>query len=132
MVKTVLLIMFAFIFLLESLFPRGLALTEYSKLFKLIEHYQEHVFEEPLNQIGFGEFVWMHYNPTSDHENEAHHHEQLPDLNTGNTVVGLIYGSFESALNPLLSNFVLLNMLLPEYKNGYQFVFSLDLIHPPQ
>jgi hypothetical protein len=131
-VKIVLSIVFAFIFLLESLFPRGLALTEYSKLFKLIEHYQEHVLEELPNQMSFGEFVWMHYNPTSDHENEAHDHEKLPDLSTGNTFVGLIYGSFESSFKPLLSNLALLNMLLPEYKNGYQFIFSLDLIHPPQ
>ena len=124
-------IVFAFVLILESLFPRGLALSEYSKLFKLVEHYQEHVLEAS-NQMSFGEFLWMHYNPTSDHENEEHHHEQLPDLSTSTPFVGFIYESFEGTLAPLIAKFVVFNALLPEYKNGYQYLFSLDLIHPPQ
>jgi hypothetical protein len=120
-----------FLFLVESLFPRGLALVESSKLMKLVEHFQEHVLASD-NQMSFAEFLWMHYNPNSDHENAEHHHEKLPNLGNSNTFIGFIYESISSNISPLTSTLRLLNALLPEYKNGYHFIFSLDLLNPPR
>jgi hypothetical protein len=129
--KSLITISLGFLFLVESLFPRGLALVESSKLMKLVEHFQEHVLESK-NQMSFAEFLWMHYNPNSNHENNKHHHEKLPNLSNSNTFVGFIYESITNKISPLVSNCNLRNVLLPEYKNGYQFIFSLDLLHPPQ
>ena len=129
--KSIVAIPLLFIFLLESLFPKGLALAESSKMVKLFEHFQEHVLESG-NEIGFAEFLWMHYNPNSDHENEEHHHEKLPNLSLTNSFVGLFYQSFNEYFSPVSISYALLYSNLPEYKNGYHFLFSLDLLNPPQ
>lgn len=119
------------IFFLESLFPRGLALAESSKMIQLIGHFQEHVLESG-NQISFTEFLWLHYNPTSDHENSEHHHEKLPNLNLHSSFVGFIYEGFSILTTPIFSTFGRQFVAIPEYKNGYRFLFSLDLLNPPQ
>jgi hypothetical protein len=130
-VKSIIVIPLLFIFLLESLFPKGLALVESSKMAKLVEHFQEHVLESG-NEIGFAEFLWMHYNPNSDHENEEHHHEKLPNFSMTNSFVGFIYQSITELFGPIDISYAMLVSTLPEYRNGYHFLFSLDLLNPPQ
>ena len=108
-----------------------MALAESSKMAKLVEHFQEHILESG-NKISFAEFLWMHYNPNSDHENDEHHHEKLPNLSLTSSFVGLIFQSVNDLINPLvITNFALASKL-PEYRNGYHYQFSLDLLNPPQ
>lgn len=129
--KAIFAVGMSLVFLLESLFPKGMALTESAKMFDLMGHFQEHMLESG-NDMSFAEFLWMHYNPDSDHENEEHHHERLPNLSLQSAFVGIIYESFNAIVSPVLAISFDSEITLPEYKNGYFYLFSLNLIHPPQ
>ncbi len=122
----------SFTLLLESLFPNGLALAQSAKMFQLFNHYQEHLLESK-NEISFASFLWMHYNPASDHEDASHHHENLPKLHFGQVFFSNCLSTVTSILPENNFDFSRLSFLkLPEYRNRYHFLFSLDLLNPPQ
>ncbi len=116
---------------MESLFPKGLAMAEASKVFQLVEHYQEHV-ECFGDEISFVEFLWMHYNPDSKHEDASHHHERLPDLNVHSGFVGICAQQFLPTLEPLNIVKIIPVKSIIEYSNAYVFLFIIDVLNPPQ
>lgn len=107
-----------------------MAVGESAKLFKLIEHYKEHR-DDPKQSINFIEFLSLHYNPDSSHEDESHHHEQLPNLHAVAITIWTISQAF--VYTSLIS---LVSYELPEshmaFLNSYHFLFTWDILNPPQ
>lgn len=129
--KSLSAIFMALLFLMESLFPRGLSMSEISKAYELIEHYQEHL-SEVSDNISFAEFLWMHYNPASDHDDASHHHERLPKLTLGSGFIGICLPVLENFLQSKAVIKHLTSLHPVEYKNGYYYLFFIDVLNPPQ
>jgi hypothetical protein len=121
----------ALLFVGESFFPRGLAMSEISKVYELIEHFQEHLVEIG-DDISFAEFLWMHYNPASDHEDASHHHERLPKLTLGSGFVSICLPVVQNMLQVNTVTKYLISLQPIEYTNGYYYLFFNDVLNPPQ
>jgi hypothetical protein len=129
--KVVVTSFLAVLFLVESLFPKGVALTESFKIFQLVSHYTEHVCEFK-DDISFGQFLWMHYNPESDHEDASHHHEKLPDFHSQTVFVSICFNPFKTWVQVSSGIEILNRLFVSAYENKYFFLFSSDLLNPPQ
>ncbi len=129
--KVVMALILCITIFLESLFPKGLAMAESARLTQLFEHFKEHNahLKQPLN---FSEFLWLHYNPDADHEDASHHHEKLPQFQTGLVfMLGLVSAIANFNYDSITSAKYLLTKL-PEYSNKYFYLFALDVLNPPQ
>ena len=129
--KSVGAVLMATLFLLESLFPKGIALTESSKFFELVQHYTQHV-QEFKDDISFMDFLWMHYNPESTHDDASHHHEKLPNFHTQTAFAGLCTTFYKVWANQSTGIEILGKLPVSIYENKYFFLFSSDLLNPPQ
>lgn len=129
--KSLIAILTSALLLLESLFPSTLALAESSKLSNLYSHYLQHQTISEGSE-SFANFLWMHYNPDSNHEDASHHHEKLPCLNVHHAFFGAITPSLVSFAYTISEQMYILLKAVPSYSNAYRYSFSLDLLNPPQ
>jgi hypothetical protein len=128
--KKVLIFSLAFIIFFESILPKGIGMEQSFKISELIEHYKTHL-AESNGKISFSEFIWLHYNPASKHENPNHNHEKLPHFDSQ-----ISFFIFQNAINV----FIILNQQsvfynqakFIELKSSYLFSFALDFFNPPQ
>ena len=129
--KSVLAILTSVMLLLESLFPSSLALAESSKLSNLYNHYLQH---QTISHgtDSFATFLWMHYNPDSNHQDASHNHEKLPCLNVHHAFFGAITPTPLTFVYHISEQIFVLFKSVPAYSNAYRYLFSLDLLNPPQ
>ena len=129
--KSIVVAALAFLFIGQSFFPKGFAMSEISKVYKLIEHYQEHL-SETNPDISFAEFLWMHYNPASDHNDAIHGHDRLPKISFGSGFIALCAPIIRNLITSLTEVTDLRTLQTSEYKNGYYYLFFVDVLNPPQ
>ena len=129
--KSVTALFLAILLFAESLFPKAIALSESAKFFQLVSHFLEHV-QEFKDDISFSQYLWMHYNPESDHEDASHHHEKLPNFHSQTVFFGICSAVFRLWVKESNGIELLGKLPLPIYENKYQFLFSSDLLNPPQ
>lgn len=119
-----------FIILGESFLPNNLGILQSFKIGSLIEHYQQHITESP-EEISFNEFLWLHYNPSSKHENQKHDHEKLPSFDSG-----LSFHIIQNQIEKLEISKNIINQFLKvqfqDFKFSYIYSFSLDFFNPPK
>ncbi len=128
--KKIIAITIVIIILGESILPKSIGFMQSFKIVSLIEHYQVHL-NETNKSISFNEFLWMHYNPSSKHENPKHSHEKLPNFDSQNSF-HIIQITIEY-LNLIKSNFIgFIDNKFIEFFSSYIYLFSLDLFNPPR
>jgi hypothetical protein len=128
--KRIIAITIVIIILSESILPKTIGFMQSFKIVSLIEHYQVHL-KETSKQIAFNEFLWMHYNPSSKHDNPKHSHEKLPNFDSQNSF-HIIQIIIESITLPKVNYLGLMDTNFIEFKSSYIYLFSLDLFNPPR
>lgn len=126
--KSLVAFLLAGLILGSSLLP-GFGVDQSAKLVELIQHYQQHRETDP--DLGFTDFMAMHYGENSEHQKHPNHsHQNLPAAGhaasafTSNTVrlVGAAYVPVAFVAQTGFSR----------YSNLYSFLSVFSLINPPR
>ena len=94
----------------------------------LIEHYKQHQQESGNQQLGFKDFLIMHYGDASSHKQEENH-EDLPLFHS--CCVSVLFITNQTELTLLMENDQP-RELTTEVKNGYDYSRHHTIFQPPR
>jgi hypothetical protein len=126
--KNATIILFCFIFLVESMFPR-VELSDFSQLPELFRHFEKHQKESP--GISFLEFIYLHYGASQHLSQDANDHERLPFSKTHHVFsFQLIHDVF--VLRASTDFIVLMKIGEVAYREGVARTIPTPIWQPPK
>lgn len=128
MFKQLLTILLVATIMAESLLPKGVGLSQDFKFGEVVAHFQEH---RDVSGINFSDFIWMHYAAESAHKSQ-NHHDNLPNLDGHQMLFVLSHQILLTTFTTNAPITILDGLSASHYLNSYHFLYSFDLLNPPQ
>ncbi len=126
--RTIVALLLSLLLFLGSLFPHT-DVEEVYKIPHLIAHYQQHKAAAGAD-LGFWDFLVLHYSPDSEHAKTPHQGVKIPMYN--HLLPGLVFIVTLPVVFSLLRAVSLPAPRVAPYRNTYAYLFSFSLLQPPQ
>ena len=128
--KSIFAILLASVLFAESLLPKGIGMEQSFKMSELVSHFNLH-YKASKGNLSFSDFLWMHYSADSSHK-KNNKHNNLPNFDSNVVVAAVVLPTISQIDYLPIHHFVEALKNITFYKNSYSFLFSLDLLNPPQ